>query len=60
MSSHDDLDQALFTAGCKRFEIAIQHRLEGRLILPFGMLRGQCLDPVDGKQKLKIGRLFGP
>lgn len=40
--------------------IALEHRGEGLLSLPFRMLRRERLHPVEEKQPLKIHGLLGP
>jgi hypothetical protein len=52
--------QALLAGGCKRLHIAFEHGLERLFGLPFRMLRGHDLDPVEDECNLKVRRLFRP
>ena len=60
MGCHDEFDEPVLAAGEKRVEVVLEHRLEGLLCPPLGMLRRQRLDPVDGEEQLEVERLFGP
>ena len=59
MGRHYDLGSGVL-AGEGSFDVAPKQRSEGFRVLPFGMLRRQCLDPVEGEQDLEIERLFRP
>ncbi|MCY1344843.1 hypothetical protein D9M69_308900 [compost metagenome] len=56
----DDLDQPFHAAGREGFAIALEHRLERLLLLPFRVLGGQALDFVEGEQHLEVHRLLAP
>ena len=60
MGGRDQRQQAFFTAGCHPRQIIRQYRLEGFLILPFGVLGGQRLYPIKGECQLKVHRLLRP
>ena len=57
---HDDLDQRRLSAGQHGLQVALEKRLERLLVLPFGMLRRQRLDAVEGERELDVDRLLAP
>jgi hypothetical protein len=60
MGDRDDLENRGLAAGKRALEVALEQRGKGLLVLPFRMLRGQRLDPVEREDKLEIQRLLGP
>ncbi len=53
MAGHDQFHEPVLARSSEAFHVAFQRRLERLLGLPFRMLRGQRLDPVDRKQQRK-------
>jgi len=60
MAGRHDFQQRGFATGHQGFGIAFEDGLEWLLLLPFGMRRGQSLNPIESKNELYIERLFGP
>ena len=60
MRHRHQLDQSLFAGSGQRLHVAVQHRLERLLGLPFRMLRRQRLDAVEHEGELDVHRLLDP
>jgi hypothetical protein len=60
MRGHDERDQPLLAALRQRVHVAVEDGLERLGRAPFGMLRREMPDAVDGKEQLEIGGLLRP
>ena len=49
-----------FAAGKRAFHIALERRRKRLLRLPFGMLRGERPQAIEGEDELEVQRLLGP
>ena len=57
---HDHFQQRVLAAGQCGFRITFQHGRERLFFSPFRMLRSECPDPVEDKERLEIHRLLRP
>ena len=60
MRGGHEIEEAAFPAAHHGFGVAFGHALERLLLCPVRMLRGQCLDPIEREEELKIQRLLRP
>ena len=60
MRHRNQFDQPLFTGRGQRLQVAVQHRSEGLLGLPFRMHGRHRLHAVECKGKLDVHRLLDP
>ncbi|MNJ26966.1 hypothetical protein D3C77_214600 [compost metagenome] len=60
MGSTDDFQQTVHAGSGQGLLVVFQHRLEGLLVFPFGMIRRHALDFVEGEQQLEIRWLLAP
>ena len=60
MCHRDDFDQSLFAGRRQRLQIAVQHRRERLLGLPFRMHRRKDFDAIEHEGQLHIHRLLDP
>ena len=60
MGHRNNLNESSFAQRRQRFDVAVEHRLEGLLGFPIRMVRRHGSHPIHGKHDLKIHRLFRP
>ena len=60
MRHRDEFDQSLFAGSGQRLHVAVQHRLERLLGLPFRMHGRHGLDAVEREGELHVHRLLDP
>ena len=60
MGGHDQLQHAALAEFRDGLHVAVEHRREGLLVLPFGVHRRELLNPVEPKGELDIHGLLAP
>ena len=60
VGDHQELHQTLHPGLPQGLHVPLDSGLEGLLVLPFRVLAGQCLDPLQDEGELGVHRLFHP
>jgi hypothetical protein len=60
MGRSNQLKKSLLTGGKHTLQIILEDRFKRLRCLPCGMLRSECLDPIESKRDLYINWLLAP